>query len=154
MPDHLQGPGSYALQLNLIEPIRVEIGRLGLFSFPPGLYIYCGSAQGSGGVRGRTKRYLTGIDKPYWHIDHLLPYTRVEKIFYVNSIWPVECIWSQALASLLDAQLPAPGFGSSDCKSGCKSHLVLLAPNEVENTLPHLQMISGIEVVKVWQGWG
>lgn len=153
MRDHMEEPGSYALQLSQVEPISIEIGQLGSFTFPPGLHIYCGSALGRGGVRGRTKRYFKEICKPHWHIDHLLPSTRVEKILYINSSSPMECIWSQALASLPHAQLPAHGFGSSDCKSGCKSHLVLLPYHEGEYLIQHLQKFSGSERIKIWQGW-
>jgi hypothetical protein len=35
-------------------------------------------------------------------------------------------VWSQKLAAISDARIVAPGFGSSDCWSGCAAHLVHL----------------------------
>jgi hypothetical protein len=35
-----------------------------------------------------------------------------------------ECDWSQLLGSLPGILVPIPGFGASDCNSGCRSHLV------------------------------
>jgi hypothetical protein len=40
------------------------------------------------------------------------------------SLLPLECAWSQALARLPGTRIPAPGFGSSDCRCACPAHLV------------------------------
>ena len=65
-------PGSYALICQLEKAEAICIGRLGIFSFEPGHYIYVGSALGPGGLAGRLERHL---DKDrqvsHWHIDYL-----------------------------------------------------------------------------------
>ncbi len=42
--------GSYALHLRLARSHVLQIGRLGRFAFPPGEYVYVGSAMGAGGL--------------------------------------------------------------------------------------------------------
>jgi histidyl-tRNA synthetase len=129
-------PGAYALSLLLYKPLSLEVGHLGTAYFPAGRYIYCGSALGSGGLKGRLGHYLwDGKHRNHWHIDYLLPETTLEGIYYAiimdeanresNSQQAVECRWSQALAALPGALIPQPGFGASDCQAACQSHLVV-----------------------------
>ena len=44
-PDIKNGKGTYALVLALDEAATLAVGKLGLFSFPPGYYLYIGSAH-------------------------------------------------------------------------------------------------------------
>jgi Uri superfamily endonuclease len=118
--------GSYTLVLELKRVHSLMIGRLGKVTLPAGVYAYVGSALGAGGLRTRVSRHLRGDGKLHWHIDYLRSVARVVNCFYTVSDEPLECIWSQALAALPGATLAAPGFGSSDCRSGCRSHLVRL----------------------------
>ena len=118
--------GSYALHLRLVRSRVPQIGRLGRFTFPAGEYIYVGSALGAGGLRSRVGRHLRGDGKSHWHIDYLRSVARVVNCLYTVSDEPLECVWSQALAALPGATMPVPGLGSSDCRSGCGSHLVRL----------------------------
>lgn len=128
-------PGAYALSMLLFQPLSLEVGHLGTAHFPAGRYIYCGSALGPGGLKGRLGRYLRGgKHRNHWHVDFLLPETTLEGIYYAlildeanresNSQRAVECRWSQALAAQPGAVIPQPGFGASDCQSACQSHLV------------------------------
>ena len=125
-------PGSYLLWLHSPQKQDLTIGRLGQFDFPSGEYFYLGSAQGPGGLRARLGRHLLGIGKTHWHIDHLRAATLVRGYSYQIRLAqtgpvpriPLECDWSQKLAALPEVSLPAPGFGASDCLSGCAAHLV------------------------------
>ncbi len=39
---------------------------------------------------------------------------------------PVECRWAKFLATVSGICIPVPGFGASDCQSGCAAHLFKL----------------------------
>ncbi len=87
--------------------------------------------MGTGGLRARLGRHLRGEGKSHWHIDTLRRVARVQDICYLAAPWitvgqRLECLWSQALASLPGATVPVPGFGASDCRLGCPAHLVAL----------------------------
>lgn len=116
--------GTYALHLRLSREKIIRIGRLGQFSFPGGDYIYLGSAFGPGGIRARLGRHLRGNGKLHWHIDYLRSAARIEGFWYSMKVHNLECQMSQDLALLPEAFIPAPGFGASDCRSGCKAHLI------------------------------
>jgi len=137
-------PGSYALEFTLYQPQRLNVGRLGEIYFPQGEYIYVGSALGPGGLRARLGRHLQkDTFSCHWHIDYLRSYADTRSLCYLMKSAgtihldssqaqdksalgqkPVECIWSQTLSALPYANIPAPGFGASDCHSGCCAHLI------------------------------
>lgn len=120
-------PGVYCLLLQLDRGCRITVGRLGTFRFRDGWYLYVGSALGPGGVRGRLRRYLRAERRRHWHVDHLLDHARVVKVWWAE--WPerLECEWAGVVRAWPGAQVPAPGFGASDCR--CPAHLVWL-PDE------------------------
>lgn len=149
MIDLPAGPGSYILQIALSVPARLRIGRLGEFDLPRGEYFYAGNAFGPGGLRARILRYLRDIRRTHWHIDYFLPHSKLNKVYFTLSDQPLECVWSQALADLPGAQIPVVGFGSSDCKSGCKAHLILLPHVKHDEIFAQLQILSHPAGVKV-----
>ena len=128
--------GCYALQLELMEAARLAIGRLGVFNFPAGRYLYLGSAFGPGGLAGRLRHHLSPLKKAHWHIDYLRVQARVSGLGYVcasvggmepaDTTLRLECQWSQQAANIAGISVPAPGFGASDCVSGCAAHLYRL----------------------------
>jgi Uri superfamily endonuclease len=120
-------PGTYALWLEMPERTHLAIGRLGEFDFPPGGYLYLGSAFGTGGLAGRLHHHLSPIKRPHWHIDYLRPKMRITALGYCVSENFMECQWSRRAARHADACVPAPGFGASDCLSGCAAHLYLFS---------------------------
>lgn len=132
----LRQTGSYLLRLNLASSCSLEIGGLGRFCFPAGVYLYAGSALGSGGLAARLRRHSKPDKTLRWHIDYLRLVCALEgALVYPHSpsgqgnfpkTMRLECLWSQALAVLPQAQIPVPGFGSRDCRSGCRAHLVYL----------------------------
>lgn len=123
-------PGAYLLHLHLPRPRCLPVGRLGVFDFLPGEYLYAGSACGPGGLRARLGRHLIGTGTPRWHIDFLRRAAEVGGYGYAldgeNQGASLECCLAQALARLPEAIIPIPGFGSSDCRLRCRAHLVVL----------------------------
>jgi Uri superfamily endonuclease len=124
-------PGTYALFLTLSAPVRLTIGKLGVFAFLEGEYFYMGSAHGPGGLQARLRHHLRPALTPHWHIDYLRTRAVVNGGVYVvqeelpaGTIVPLECAWSQALMKLRGASVPVQGFGASDCGSGCIAHLI------------------------------
>ena len=116
-------PGSYALVFEISREVQVHIGRAGLHLFPAGTYIYAGSAHGSGGLRARIAHHLRAASRPHWHLDYLFPHAIARCCYYTVNEVKIECEWSHLLAGLPGARVVMPGFGSSDCRAGCLTHL-------------------------------
>lgn len=115
--------GSYALVLQLDQPVRLDVGRLGTHVLRPGTYVYCGSALG--GLRGRIARHLRAEKRLHWHVDYLLSVARIVDVWVCEAPERLECRLAAHLSSLPHASQPVPGFGASDC--GCRSHLLRVA---------------------------
>ena len=126
--------GTYVLRLKLPGPARLVIGRLGEFDFPSGNYLYLGSAFGPGGLAGRLTHHLSEVKRPHWHIDHFRQVANVFEVCYAAGLPSLECQWSQRVANLPGVEVPAPGFGASDCPCGCAAHLYFI-PRQVDSTL-------------------
>lgn len=113
-----RAPTTYQLLIELPQPVRCRIGRLGEFDFPAGLYCYTGSARRA--FEARIARHLRrDVDKTLrWHIDYLLaaPGARVVR---VQRSRRGECAWNQATRG----RMVVAGFGASDCGAGCGAHL-------------------------------
>jgi Uri superfamily endonuclease len=109
-------PRTYCLLIKKAKSGRIRVGRLGVFEFPSGYYVYIGSAKK--GMQARISRHLSRKKKPRWHIDYLLEEGVVEKVFLSEK---KECEVNQEVFSLPGATLIAKKFGSSDCS--CSSHL-------------------------------
>ena len=110
-------PRTYQLLIRVPEPVRVAIGRFGVFDFPAGCYIYTGSALRN--FEARVRRHLSKEKTLRWHIDYLLAAPGVTICDVVRSIEP-ECVLNQRLEG---AAVVVSGFGASDCRAGCVSHL-------------------------------
>jgi Uri superfamily endonuclease len=104
------------LLIEVAEPVRVAVGRLGEFEFPAGLYCYTGSAVRN--FEARVRRHLSPVKKMHWHIDYLLAAPGV-RIREVRRLAQAECAVNRNTAG----GIPVPGFGASDCHAGCGSHL-------------------------------
>ena len=132
--DRIAGsPGTYTLIVELNQEIEIEIGKLGIYKFPQGSYAYTGSALGKGavGLRGRLQRHVSKIKTLHWHIDYFLnaKESQISHIILFESNKKYECIIIKELLSL-GGKIIVRGFGASDCKSGCKSHLLFFEDNE------------------------
>ncbi len=113
--------GSYLLALQLEAELRRSVGRLGEFAFPPGHYLYFGSALN--GLAARVQRHLRQDKRRHWHVDYLTTASRVNRVWWVGDGVRRECDWAQE-ALRQGAMVVAPGFGASDCR--CIAHLVYL----------------------------
>lgn len=113
---------SYQIFINLKKDIKIQIGKLGLFDFPKGNYIYTGSAKKN--IDQRIKRHLSRLagKKLHWHIDYFLANENIE-IVEVKKYEIAECELNQQTKG----EIIIKGFGSSDCKKQCGSHLKYLS---------------------------
>ena len=118
--------GSYIFTFHIPVQIALQIGRLGFFNFPGGIYHYCGSAQGSGGLKARLQRHLNDSAPQHWHIDYLKPWIRPIEMRWIIDHRPHECLWAQHLAANSLSSVPVPKFGATDCKQQCPAHLINL----------------------------
>jgi Uri superfamily endonuclease len=109
-------PVSYQLRIEIARSVRVTVGRLGDFVFPAGRYVYTGSAKRN--FESRIARHLRSEKALRWHIDWLLA-ARGVKIVGVGRSRKDEC----ALNHSVRGHIVVPGFGASDCRHGCGSHL-------------------------------
>lgn len=110
---------TYQLHIAVREPLRLAAGRLGNFDFPAGRYVYTGSARRN--FRARVERHLRRAKTLRWHIDYLLDAPGVTVVAVLPANAP-ECDLNQATGG----HVVAPGFGASDCRRGCGSHLKYL----------------------------
>ena len=107
---------SYQLVIEVRRDLELEVGALGRCHFPAGTYVYTGSARRH--LEARIKRHLRR-DKPLrWHVDYLLAAPDVRIVEVQRSQLP-EC----RLNARTEGEIPVPGFGASDCRKGCGSHL-------------------------------
>ena len=81
-----------------------------------GTYVYTGSARR--GLEARLARHLRSSKRLHWHVDHLLAVPGV-RIVAVRRSRLAEC----RLQALTPGRPVLPGFGASDCRAGCGSHL-------------------------------
>ncbi|MCW4020499.1 MAG: GIY-YIG nuclease family protein [Candidatus Bathyarchaeota archaeon] len=114
---------------------RVAVGSLGTRRFQRGYYVYTGSALGKGALSlgGRVRRHLRKTNKKKrWHIDYLLSGSnlKIRAAITAHTNRKAECEINGYLRDQLQASIPVDGFGSSDCKAGCRSHLLYLGMDE------------------------
>lgn len=115
-------PGVYALVMAV--PSEIEVRVRGLRSkLEPGCYVYIGSARGPGGLAARVSRHLRPSKKVRWHIDHLT--TKAAAIRYVvfSLSTSAECLLTPQL-EMLGFKHSVKGFGNTDCRARCTSHLL------------------------------
>ena len=120
---------SYQLGIEVERPVRISVGRLGRFLFPAGRYVYTGSAKRN--FEARIARHLRKEKTLRWHIDWLLA-ARGVTVATVKRSSEGECVLNQKLAGTV----VVPGFGASDCRSGCGSHLRFLGALRQVNAEP------------------
>ena len=121
-------PGAYLLVIALDRELPVRLPRRPEAVLPCGLYGYCGSARGPGGLAARVRRHLRADKRPHWHIDRLTAAGRIVDVHLRPG--GSECDLVNELLSQPDVGVPIPGFGSSDCRR-CPAHLVAL-PTDFE----------------------
>lgn len=120
----LATPISYQLHIRVARPLQLRVGALGELHFPPGRYLYTGSARRN--LQARVARHLRRDKTLRWHIDYLLahPAVTVERV-ETGSIG--ECAWNRGSAG----EVLQHGFGASDCRAGCGAHLRWLGADDI-----------------------
>ena len=118
---------AYQLHIVVSRPRILGIGRLGTFRFPAGHYLYTGSARRN--LAARVRRHLSRDKKRRWHIDYLLTAHGV-KVVDVRLSRDAECPLNQRASG----DIIVPGFGASDCRAHCGSHLKYLGEDIVKKT--------------------
>jgi sugar fermentation stimulation protein A len=120
--------GNYLIILEIPKAGTAEIGALGTIAFPPGWYVYAGSARKN--LSKRISRHLRKTGKQrHWHLDYLCPLAKTIKALPFYTYQNLECNLAAALAAL--GGKAVPGFGSSDCR--CASHLYYFKNRPQEN---------------------
>jgi len=127
--------GAYLLIMTLLKNTSVMVGKREVIYFRKGCYVYVGSALN--GLDHRIQRHLKTDKKIHWHIDYLLPFTKIVEILYKENNQKEECI----IAQFLERNFASiPGFGCSDCS--CESHLFYDPSKEIMKVVKNLQMRS------------
>jgi Uri superfamily endonuclease len=120
LPEIPDGLGAYLLLIGLAQPVVLNASRFAGLEFPAGWYVYAGSAKGPGGLHARVARHLRRDKRAHWHVDHLTDDASVMPLCFPGTD---ECSLMDALIAASAFTIPAPGFGSTDCRR-CDSHLV------------------------------
>jgi len=117
------GFGTYTLIAKVPKAVGIPVGALGIRFFQNGFYTYTGSALGSAqNLRARITRHMRSEKRRRWHVDYLLDVAEIFAVVYCVSPRRLECAVVDALNEKGSVDVPARGFGSSDCKC-CASHL-------------------------------
>jgi sugar fermentation stimulation protein A len=112
--------GNYLLVIEMPESREIPAGSLGVLQFRQGWYVYAGSARKN--LSRRVRRHLRKVRKrKHWHVDYITPYAGTIRALPILSYRNLECALAADLERL--GGRPVPGFGCSDCRNGCGSHL-------------------------------
>ncbi|MGQ9617854.1 MAG: GIY-YIG nuclease family protein [Candidatus Aminicenantia bacterium] len=115
---------TYLLLFYLEEDRFVKTGKKGVFRFNKGYYLYSGSGKRNGFQR--VLRHIKSSKKKRWHIDYLISYCKIIKIWILFEENVNECFLSSGLKKL-NGKILVKKFGSSDCN--CLSHLFYFKEN-------------------------
>ena len=115
---------TYVLFIRNDNKLPLRVGRALFCVFPPGEYIYIGSAKKN--LKKRVLRHFSSDKKYHWHIDYFLAYTKIEKV-YIGKIEEKELV--SYIFKTLNPEIPCPGFGASD--SPCLTHLFLIKDEDL-----------------------
>jgi len=120
--------GTYTLNILLSKEIRLNVGKLGFCTFPKGYYAYTGSALGKGAssLSGRISRHSRRNKRNFWHIDFLLAdeNATLSGVVAAQTSVKLECEMNRYIKERGEAEIPVSGFGASDCRKNCGSHLL------------------------------
>ncbi|MFQ5979542.1 MAG: DUF123 domain-containing protein [Candidatus Heimdallarchaeota archaeon] len=119
----IRSQGTYVILLRMARFRSLHIGKLGIFNFKPGSYLYVGSAQGktSTSLGYRLARHESPTKLQRWHIDYLLGVSEVLAFHLIISSKRMECFIAKRLSISIPRQYK--GFGASDCRQKCGTHL-------------------------------
>ena len=149
--------GTYTLLLHAEKQVTVTAGILGKHRFPVGYYSYTGSAMGKGAsLKNRIARHLRKEKRCFWHIDYLLENENVsvDAVVAAETRYKMECEINQHIRTDMGAKVQVRGFGASDCRRNCQSHLLFFPDAEnvgllVQDLVIGFRLVSGVLAVHV-----
>lgn len=109
--------GIYIAVFYLPKKELTHIGKLGLFAFRRGFYVYVGSAQRN--LSLRLKKHSKKNKPLWWHIDYISIKAEMLGAIVVPGSDKRECKLAEELSGIFE--LAVPRFGASDCR--CSGHL-------------------------------
>jgi len=109
--------GIYIAIFRLNNAREICVGRLGVFDFPAGVWLYVGSAQKN--LQARLDRHGRADKKLRWHIDYLSAQATMLGAIMIPGDKQRECETAAQLGEL--HARPIRNFGASDCR--CGGHL-------------------------------
>jgi len=137
LTEMLPSKGIYTLIVFLSKEAQFKVGKLGTQRFPAGYYAYTGSALGRGAsnLKQRVTRHLQKRKRKFWHIDFLLAHENAAVIVVIadRTDRKAECNLNLFVRKELGAKIPVVGFGASDCKQNCESHLLYFGEENVKS---------------------
>ncbi len=140
--------GVYLLVMHIKEAMLRDVGALGPHEFEEGSWVYVGSAMGasSTSIERRIARHFSTNKKTHWHIDYLLDGRLVPNFaIYSETDEKSECVLAQAIGEQSEFEKGPVGFGSSDCRTGCTTHLFrYLGKGDVRKEL--LRILESLEI--------
>jgi Uri superfamily endonuclease len=133
----------YILVIKLKRDIPLLTKRSS-FKLEEGVYIYIGSAKKN--LNSRIKRHLSKFKKYHWHIDYLLEFAKIKKIYIANTD-KNECQIARKIEEIFQGK-PILNFGSSDCK--CQSHLINIYDySDSKKRFQRLKRFQNISIIRV-----
>jgi len=155
-PEALPARGNYTLIIHLKAPSRICTPKQGWIKLRKGYYAYTGSALGTGAVslRRRVARHFRKRKKKHWHIDYLLANktARITAVAAASSNDNKECEVTDFIGKIEGAAIPVMGFGASDCKRNCESHLIYLGQNNsLEKVVDAYNRVVGDGQLQVYE---
>ena len=150
--------GVYTLLLLLSKEVMLDIGKLGKKKFPRGYYTYMGSALGKGStsLKHRITRHLKKEKRKFWHIDYLLADENVsiKAIVVAQTREKLECKVNNYIKSIKGAESLVNGFGASDCRKHCGTHLVYFSETQkvdlfIQKLVSYLKSLADVLSVHV-----
>lgn len=136
--------GIYTLIVCLSNETRLKVGKLGIQRFPTGYYTYTGSASGTGAssLKQRVARHLKKRKSKFWHIDFLLTHKNasVTAAIAAQVHKEAECNINRSIKKRLKAKIPVVGFGASDCRQNCESHLLYFDAQDIKSQVSALYL--------------
>lgn len=143
--------GVYLLVMHIKETTLRDVGALGPHEFEEGFWVYVGSAMGAGStsIEKRIARHFSRNKKTHWHIDYLLDGGLLPSFaIYSETEEKTECVLAQAIGQQSQFEKGPVGFGSSDCRTGCATHLFrYLDGGDVQKEL--LLILEGLGITGV-----
>ncbi|MFQ5999534.1 MAG: DUF123 domain-containing protein [Candidatus Bathyarchaeia archaeon] len=134
--------GIYTLIISLSREACLNVGKLGVQKFPKGYYTYTGSALGKGAsnLRRRVSRHLRKEKQNFWHIDFFLANenANITAVVAAQTNEKLECNINRYIKRKGGAKIPVKGFGASDCKENCKTHLLYFGEENIKSRIAAL----------------